>query len=155
MFANKGWSLYDEVHQLMPSGVKGKNAYQGSLALQQVPLAVRTVTGDVVGHAGGEPSSSTTGMASQSDAVTWGSSDATIMRENPPPAAGNDDDDIYGPPTPPPPTPSPSKQQCLESIDSSSQNTNPLAVLGSISTPSPSPSGVSLTSRSANSSSNK
>jgi hypothetical protein len=34
-FGNKGWPLYEDVEQLMPSGAKGINVYQGSLVVQQ------------------------------------------------------------------------------------------------------------------------
>lgn len=101
----------------MPSGAKGRNVYQGSLAVQQ---ALEVDTGDV-GRAGGEPSASGT---LQSCNVTGEMADPSTGSGNPPVV---DDDDIYG--TPPPPTPSPSKRRfsAVDSTSGASQfpNSNP------------------------------
>lgn len=116
--------MYDDVQQIIPSGAKGRNAYQGSHAVQQ--------SGDV-GPAGGEPSGSgtfklQTGNETASEEIASG----TITSGIPPLPAG-DDDSIYGaPPSPslPPPTPapSPSKRRSSaleESVDDSSTPTIP------------------------------
>jgi hypothetical protein len=117
--------LYDDVDQLMLSGAKGRNVYQGSSLAVQQALAINP--GDV-----GEPSGE----------AQVGDTDATTMMSRNLP---DDDEDIYGPSTPPPPTPSPSKRRfsALESAESSSQS----AIPGSSSAP----SGITATSRSGNS----
>jgi hypothetical protein len=116
--------LYDNVYQLMPSGAKGRYAYQGS-------LAVPTIKSRDVGHTGGEPSGGEPSGTLQSDIVTGEIGDA-ITSGNP---SSDNGDDIYGPPTSPPPTPSPSKRRfsALESVDSSSQS---IEASGSLSAPS-------------------
>lgn len=95
----------------MPTGAKGKNVYQGSLAVQQ-SLVVKS---GGVGHAGGEPSTSQIGEIG----------DRSITSEYPPAEELENDDSSVAPPTLPPPTPSPSKRRfsaVSESADASSSS---------------------------------
>ena len=99
--------MYEDVKQLMPSGAKGKNVYQGSLATQQSPSRDAGRRGESSG-------------LSQLDAA--GSVSMTGIRSGMPPT-DDEYEDIYGDAqaTLPPPTPSPSKRRfsALESVDSS------------------------------------
>ena len=99
--------MYEDVKQLMPSGAKGKNVYQGSLATQQSPSRDAGRRGESSG-------------LSQLDAA--GSVSMTRIRSGMPPT-DDEYEDIYGDAqaTLPPPTPSPSKRRfsALESVDSS------------------------------------
>ena len=99
--------MYKDVKQLMPSGAKGKNVYQGSLATQQSPSRDAGRRGESSG-------------LSQLDAA--GSVSMTGIRSGMPPT-DDEYEDIYGDAqaTLPPPTPSPSKRRfsALESVDSS------------------------------------
>jgi len=115
------------MHQLMPTGAKGKNVYQGSLAVQQA----QAVKSRGVGHAGGEPSTSML------------TSDAPITSEDLP--AEGSDDDAVAPPTLPPPTPSPSKRRFSALVSESADTSQSPSTL----------SGISPISRSVASSSSK
>ena len=110
----------------MPSSVKGKNVYQGSVAVQQA--ASRDV-----GHDG---ESSGLSQANIAGSVIGEFEDGTITSRNPP---SDNDNDLYGPPSLPPPTPSPSKQpfSALESVESSQGQSSISAPTGVSPTPHP------------------
>lgn len=122
----------------MPSGAKGKRAYQGSLAVQQA-LATESSSGDV-DHATGEIGD-VMPLATQ----------AGTSRNLPLAVEDDDDDDIdlYGPAAPatlPPPTPSPSKRRFSALEDSVGPSTSSQSIIPSSKS---TPSGISPTSRSA------
>ena len=120
----------------MPTGAKGKNVYQGSLAVQQ---AQTVESGDV-------------GRTLRMDSATGEFGDAPTTSEDPPAEGREKDDDDAAPPPLPPPTPSPSKRRFSMLVSESANSSSPCAIPGSSSA---GISGISPVSRSAGSSSSK